>query len=226
MAGKLSSDMTTRTVAFAAAWVSALVATAPLGAQIIRVPERTEGGRPVHASAGVGFLDSQGRYDGPSGTYWSLGQGFQLRGSVAVGFRVGAFGVAASQASLPVVRTGGSEGTLRGDVDLRMFLVTFRTPETDRVHQIIEVSTGLAQWADLRGDGTITPGEEDARNAWALLVGYGIGIPLGSAASITIVQDLGTIVGSKSGVPAGTTRVVRQYTTRLGFRLRLAGARR
>lgn len=219
--------MITRTAVSVAAWLIALAAAAPgapAGAQIISVPERSSSTRPVHLSAEFGFLDSQGRFDGASGSYWNLGQGFQLRGALAVGFRVGALGVSASQASLPVVRSGPS-GTLRGDVDLRMLLATFRTPETRGLHQIVEVSTGLAQWTNLRGDGTLEPGEEDARNAWAILIGYGFGIPIGNLGAITIVQDLGTIVGSKAGVPSGTTRVVRQYTTRLGFRFRLLGGR-
>lgn len=201
-----------------------VLALAPeAGAQILRVPGAQSNGPPVHVSAEVGFLDSQGRFDGPSQTYWNLGQGIQYRASLSFGTRLGAFGVSGSTASLPVAASTGL-GTARGDVDQRMLLATFRSPDAPRLHQVIEVSLGMAQWSGLDTDVAL-PTDAETRSAFALLVGYGIGIPLGSRATVSIVQDLGTIVGSKEDVPAGTTRVVRQYTTRLGLRWRLAGRR-
>ncbi len=214
-----------RPFALAALLVPALMlALAPgLSAQILRVPGAQSSGPPIHVSAEIGFLDTQGRYDGPSQSYWNLGQGIQYRASLSIGTRMGAFGVSGSTASLPVAAATGL-GVARGDVDLRMLLATFRSPHAPRLHQVIEVSLGMAQWTGLDTD-MAQPTDAESRNAFALLLGYGIGIPLGSRATVSIVQDLGTIVGSKAGVPAGTTRVVRQYTTRLGLRLRLAGRR-
>lgn len=210
-----------RALCAALAGLACLAQTA--GAQILRVPGQQGGGPPLYASAEIGFLDTQGRFDGPSQTYWSLGQGVQYRASVALGTRIGAFGVSGSLANLPVTVSGGL-GSTRGDVDLRMLLGTFRSPESERLHQIIEIGVGLAQWASLDTD-VPTATDDEGRNAFALLVGYGIGIPLGSRASISIVQDLGTLVGSGKDLPSGESRIVRQYTTRLGFRLRFSGAR-
>lgn len=199
----------------------------PAGGQIIHVPERSATRRPIHVSAEIGFLDSQGRYDGPSGTFWNLGAGVHYRASVGVGFRPGTLGLAGSISDLPVTRTGGGLGTLRGNVEMRSLLLVFRTPETDRLHQIIELGTGPAQWVNLRGTGgVISPEETDPRNSWAFVVSYGLGIPLGSRAAVTIQQDLNTLLDPKDDLPRGTSRVIRQYTTRLGFRLRAAGERR
>lgn len=210
----------------AVALIALVLIHSPAAGQIIKVPESSGSAVPIYASAEVGFLSSQGRFDPASGTYWRLGQGLQFRGSIAAGFRTGAFGLAVSQASLPVGRSPVGAPAINGDVDLRMFLATFRTNETRSVHQILEVSTGLAQWTNLTAPaGQALATDDDDRNAWVFLIGYGFGIPLGSSASITIMQDMGTVVGTGSGVTAGQSRITRQYTTRLGLRVKLSGQR-
>lgn len=205
----------------ATALAVALLGPTSAGAQILRVPQAERGGPPILLAAEIGFLDTQGRYDGPSQTVWGLGQAVQYRASLAVGTGIGAFGVSASTATLPVTVSGGL-GSTRGDVDLRMFLGTFRSPDAPRLHQIIEIGIGLAQWTALETDAP-QPTDDEARNAFALQVGYGIGIPLGGRATLSIIQDLGTLVGSGKDLPSGTSRIVRQYTTRVGLRVRLAG---
>lgn len=203
--------------------VSGLVAR-PLAAQILRVPEAAESRRPIFTSLSIGFLDTQDRYDGQSGSAWLLGQAISWRGSLEMGIRAGALGVAASVASVPISRTGTGARS-DGDIQLRQYLATFRTPETQGFHQIVELGVGLAQWASYSGTDVLTDEEAKARNALALAVGYGFGFRLADRASIHMVQDLGTLIGSKEGIPSGVSRSVRQYTTRIGMRLRLTGGR-
>ncbi|HET8771298.1 MAG TPA: hypothetical protein VFM71_09985 [Gemmatimonadaceae bacterium] len=220
--------MTTRTLSAALLTVAAqcgLFAT-PLGAQIFSVPESANDRRPVTVAFSAGLLETQDRYDGQSDTFWALGQAFSYRAAVDVGIRSGAIGVAASLASVPIRRVGGSApANSDGDIQLRQFLATFRTPVREGFHQVLEIQAGLAQWASYSGTDVLSDEEAKARNAFALLVGYGFGYTMGDRASISLVQDLGTLIGSSEGLPSGASRVVRQYTTRLGVRLRLAGQR-
>lgn len=198
----------------------------PLGAQIFSVPESANDRRPVTVALSAGLLETQDRFDGQSDTFWQLGQAFSYRAAVDMGIRSGAIGVAASIASVPIRRVGGTApANSDGDIQLRQFLATFRTPVRDGFHQVLEIQAGLAQWAGYSGTDVLSDEEAKARNAFALLVGYGFGYTIGGRASISLVQDLGTLIGSSEGLPSGTSRVVRQYTTRLGVRLRLAGER-
>lgn len=218
--------MINRTLILLVASVACGATVVPLGAQIFTVPGSADDNRPVSASFSVGFLDTQGRFDGQSGVYWNLRQAVTYRAALDVGIGSGALGVSASLASVPISRSGASvTGPSDGNIELRHYLATFRTSERRGFHQIVEVGMGLAQWASYSGSDVLTNEEAKARNSFALLVGYGIGFTLGNRAAVTIVQDLGTLVGSKEALPSGASRVVRQYTTRVGMRLRLAGDR-
>ena len=194
----------------------------PVGAQLIRVPSADESRRPVIVSVAAGLLQTQGRFDGQSGTDWALGEAFQYRASVETSLRSGSsFGFTATLASVPMRRNvnPGAEG----DIQFRQFMATFRSPEGRGFYQLIELAAGLSQWAGYEGSDVLTADERKARNGLALVVGFGFGIQLGERAALTIVQDAGTVIGSSEGLPSGTSRVQRQYTTRLGLRLRVAG---
>jgi hypothetical protein len=207
----------------AAAGLSLAPALAPLDAQLIRVPAPGQTGRPITLTVGAGFLQTQGRYDGQSGVIWRLGEAFQYRGSLDVGTRAGAFGVTGTLASVPIQR--GPNPASDGTIELRQFLATFRSPERVGFYQLIEVSGGLAQWTNYSGTDVLSPDEAQARNAVALLIGYGFGFSMGNRMALTIVQDAATIIGSAEGLPSGERRSQQQFTTRVGLRYRLAGAR-
>jgi opacity protein-like surface antigen len=199
---------------------------APARAQIISVPSPEETRRPIAASLTFGFLQTQSRYDGQSGTLWSLGEALQYRATAEIGFRSGSLGVAGALASVPIRRSGGTAPPdSRGDIQLRQFLGTFRTPETEGAHQIIEVGLGLSQWTAYSGSDVLTADEAKARNAFTLVVGYGIGFALADRASLMLVQDVATLWGSAEGLPSGQSRMVRQFTTRVGVRYRFTGRR-
>lgn len=214
--------MTTRIVA---ALLLAL-GTQPLAAQILRVPERANQQRPITIGLSIGFLQTQDRFDGQSGTFWQLGEGFSYRAAIDYGVRMGAFGVAASVASLPLSRIGGGAAPgSDGDIQLRQYLATFRSPQTKGFFQVVEIGLGLGQWTSYSGNEVLSEEEKKARNALALQFGYGLGFSVGDRAVITIVQDAGTLIGSKEGLPSGASRATSQYTTRIGARFRLTGGR-
>ena len=203
-----------------------LATAAPLRAQLIKVPRPADARRPITLTVGFGFLQTQSRYDGQSGTQWILGDAMQYRATLDYGLRSGGLGLSASLASVPIRRVGGTAPVnSRGDIQLRQFLGSFRTPESEGFHQVVEVSMGLAQWASYSGTDVLTAEEQRARNAFALVVGYGFGFTLGNRAALTVVQDLSTLWGSKEGLPSGAGRSVRQYTTRVGLRYRFMGER-
>lgn len=204
--------------------VAALVAAPVLAldAQIIRVPSASAARRPVSASVHAGYFQTASRYD-RTGDFWSLGDGFQYRAAVDVGIRSGSIGLTGTLATVPIVRASNPSG--RGDIQFRQLLATFRSPEGDGFHQLIEVSAGLAQWANYSGSDVLSPDEQEARNAFALVIGYGFGFPLNERLAFTLVQDAATIIGSAEGLPSGARRSQAQYTTRLGLRYRFAGRR-
>jgi len=214
--------MTPRTLALAAL----LLIARPIAAQVISVPMPNEARRPIALAASFGFLQTQSRFDGQSGAYWGLGEALATRASVEVGLRSGSLGIAASLASVPINRSGGTAPpNSRGNIQLRQLLGTFRTPETEGAHQILEVGLGVSQWAGYSGSDVLSADEAKPRNAFTLVVGYGFGFTLGERASLTLVQDMGTLWGSAEGLPSGQSRMVRQYTTRLGLRYRFRGGR-
>jgi len=203
---------------------AALVAPSQaLDAQLIRVPSPDAAKRPITASVGVGYFQTQGRFDGQSGVSWALGEAFQYRGTVDVGLRSGALGITGTLASVPIRRSANPSGD--GTIDFRQVMATFRSPEAQGFFQVIEVSTGLAQWANYAGTDVLSDDERKARNALAIVIGYGFGFGLGERGAFTVVQDYATIVGSTEGLPSGTRRSQQQYTTRLGFRYRVRGSR-
>jgi hypothetical protein len=203
--------------------VLSAAALSPASAQLIRVPAPDEIVRPVNVSLSAGYFQTQSRFDGQSGVSWLLGDGFQYRASVDLGLRSGSLGLTGTLATIPIQR-GGSP-TSDGDIQFRQLLATFRSPQGEGFSQLIEVSAGLSQWANYSGTDVLTDDEQKARNALAFVIGYGFAFPLGSRASITLVQDYATVIGSAKGLPSGARRSQEQYTTRLGVRYRIRGSR-
>lgn len=195
-------------------------------AQLIKVPTLADARRPVTLSMSVGILQTQSRYDGQSGVTWYLGEAAQRRLTVDVGLRSGAVGISYGQSAVPISRDGGSAvpGS-DGHIQLRNYLVAFRSRETEGPHQIVELAGGLSRWADYRGTDPLTPEEAKPRDAVTLVVGYGFGFTLGRRAALTLIQDYATLWGSGTGLSAGQTRSVRQYITRVGLRYRFTGDR-
>lgn len=197
----------------------AVLGTSAADAQILRVPERNEAERsPFYFAFSVGLLQSQNRFDGVDGDFWLLGDGVNYRFSLERGIRAGAIGLTANIATLSLARAGrpGSDG----EIQLRQYLATFRTPETDGFHQVIEIGTGLSQWTSYSGNDVLTDEERAARNAFTIQVGYGFGFRIARRATLNLVQDYAWLIGSKEGVPSGVSRSTQQSTTRLGARLR------
>lgn len=215
--------MNTRTFALAAA---ALVIASPVGAQLIKVPAADESRHPLSVSVHAGFLQSQDRFDGQSGVQWFLGEAMQYRAALDYGTRSGSFALVGSLANVPIARAGGSAtGFSDGTIQLRQYLAAFRTPQTEGAHQIVDVGLGLSQWTAYSGTDALTADERKARNAFTLVVGYGFGFTLGRRAAFNLVQDVATLWGSSEGLPSGRSRMVRQYTTRVGVRVMLRGRR-
>lgn len=206
----------------AAALVSAAL-SAPLGAQIIRVPTSDASNRPISIQAHAGYFQTTGRVDGQTGALWSFGEAFQYRLGVDVGMRSGSLGVTGTVATIPVAFSSAPGAD--GEIQFRQVMATFRSPEAQVFHQLLEVSAGWAQWASYSGEAVLSAEERKPRNALSIVIGYGFAFPMGGRAAITLVQDAGTTIGSKEGLPAGARRSQTQYATRLGLRFRLGGGR-
>lgn len=215
--GNLSSVTITRTLALAAL----LVGARPVSAQILKVPAPVEARIPLALSAGFGFLQTAGRFDGTSQTFWSLGDGLQYRASLDLGLRSGSFSVAGTTAKVPIRRSNGP----LGEIEMRQYLATFRTPETEGPHQILEVGAGMSQWLNYTGPEQLTAVEAKPVNALTLTIGYGFGFTVGKRLSVMFVQDMGNLWGPKKDLAGGESRLQRQYITRLGARYLFSGTR-
>lgn len=196
-------------------------ALSPASAQLIRVPAPDEAVRPLNASLSAGYFQTQSRFDGQSGVAWLLGDGFQYRASVDVGLRTGSLGITGTLATIPIQRDGSPLSD--GDIQFRQLLATFRSPQGQGFSQVIEISAGLSQWVNYSGTDVLSDDERKARNALTFVIGYGFAFPLGTRASITLVQDYATVIGSAEGLPSGARRSQEQYTTRIGVRYRIRG---
>lgn len=201
----------------------ALTVACPLDAQIIKVPTSDAVSRPISVHASAGYFLTQNRFDGQTGQPWFLGDGWQYRAGADIGFDIGTLGVSATLATVPIQR--GNSFASVGEIQQRQFLGTFRSPEPRGFGQVIELGVGLSQWVNYSGTDVLSPEEAEARNALALVLGYGLSIPLGSRFTVSLTQDYATIVGSGEGLPAGTRRAQEQYTTRIGLRWKAVGAR-
>lgn len=179
--------------------------------------------RPIAVFGSAGYFLTQNRFDGQSGEPWFLGDGWQYRVGADVALSVGSIGVAATFATVPLQR--GSGTTSVGEIQQRQFLGTFRSPEPEGFGQVIELGLGLSQWLNYSGTGTLSAEDKQARNALALVLGYGLSIPLGKRVTVTLAQDYATVIGSGEGLPPGARRAQEQYTTRIGLRWRVAGVR-
>lgn len=233
MPGKLSLVTPIRTgrrvglvVAFGlAASVVAIPAwSGALQAQLISVPMEDNRRLPITVHGAFGYLLAQQRADGPSGTTWSFGDAFQYRIGADLALRSGAVGITGTLATVPMQR--GASGAPDGEMQLRQLFLTFRSPDSDGFGQIIELSTGLSQWANYSGSDVVTGDDAAARNAFAIGLSYGFAVPLGRRVRVTLVQDYITAIGSKTGLPSGARRAQEIYTTRLGLRWRASGATR
>jgi hypothetical protein len=195
----------------------------PVEAQLIKVPTSDEVSRPITVHGSAGYFITQNRFDGQSGLPWYLGDGWQYRVGGDVGTQLGSFGVAATFASVAIQR--GNSAASVGDIQQRQFLATFRSPEPRGFGQVIDIGVGLSQWLNYSGTDVLSAEDAEARNGVALVLGYGLSIPLGSRAIVTLAQDYSTVIGSANGLPAGARRAQEQYTTRIGLRWRVLGAR-
>ena len=182
-----------------------------------------EAARPVSVMASVGYFIAQNRYDGVSAMPWYFGDAMLYRVSVDMAFGPGTFGVAGSLASVPLQRDNSP--TSNGEIQLRQVMAVFRSPEPRQLGQVVEIGLGLSQYANYSGTDVVTGEDAKPRNAVAFSLGYGFAIPLGERWGITLMQDYVTAIGSREGLPAGAKRSQEQYTTRLGLRWRVLGAR-
>jgi len=201
----------------AAAW------TAPLSAQLVRVPLADESRRVITFTGDVGLLSTGSRYDAIDGGSWLFSEAIAYRVGLDVALSAGSLGIIAVTSRVPMYRSGVINSD--GDITFRQLAASIRSPEGQGAHQVIEITVGWAQWADYRGSDPISEESEKARNAAILAIGYGFAFPIGSRATFTFVQDAGLLIGSGEDIPANASRTQTQYHTRIGLRLRVAGSR-
>lgn len=184
---------------------------------------RDEVSRPVFVHAAAGYFVTQNRFDGQTGQPWFLGDGWQYRIGADVGTEIGTLGVAATFATVAIQR-GNSLASV-GEIQQRQYLGTFRSPEPRGFGQVIELGLGLSQWLNYSGTDVLSSEEAKPRNGLALVLGYGLSIPLGKRFTVALTQDYTTVIGSGEGLPSGTRRSQEQYTTRIGLRWQAFGVR-
>jgi len=223
-----------RTTAFAILTCLAVLA-GPAGAQIIRVPQRSD--PLVWTSAGVALFQTQSVVDGRTNGVWDLD------GSSAAQYRASIEMPIANQSTIGIVGTyarvpfeyrlrsadappaEGACARCDAHLDVTSVALAFHAGGGLGLHQVIEAQAGVTRYSNLRADGggALPPTSGDTDLSFAF--GYGFGYAVSPRFQITLVQDFGFALHQRDGLGGGERSTVQQRMTRLGVRYGL-GSRR
>lgn len=203
--------------AVALAIVGAIAQPRSAPAQITRLPHS---GAPVAwASLGIGYLNPQPINDGSTQTRWAFGSTAQLRGSLELQLRSdAAVGLVGAWSRMPLSYQTASSA-VDAHAESRSLMALFRIGGGTGLHQIIELTAGVVQFANFEQDHTgdrLAP--ERADTDAALAAGYGFGYPLARRLHLTLVQEFMIVIHQNDGLPNDTRRSSQQQTLRLGLR--------
>lgn len=197
----------------------------PLGAQIIRVPDRGLARQPqfvVALTAGIQAL--QGIYDGSTGTGWDFGQTVDFGGSLEKTLARGsAFGVAGSYARVPLRyydAAGVTTGANGSDAHVEVITTAaqFTAGGGEGFHQLIQVSAGVIVFRNFTLDdgGPVPPSQDiDPR----LSIGYGFAYGFSPRSTAFIIQEYAVALHQGEGLSGDDRRQYQQQSTRIGVRL-------
>ena len=195
--------------------------TAPLDAQVIRLPQRTS--QPsAWTDLSIGFHSPNTVLDGGTGTTWDFGTGLLYRASIAQAMpNESSFGLTGTYARMPLSHRGELACLSPCDAhgDIWQALASFRMGGSEGFHQVIEFTAGVTHYRNFTADDTGEPlAPLDGDNDLTIGVSYGFGFGFSSRTHFVLVQDFVTTLHQRHGLQGNASNFVQQRTTRIGLR--------
>lgn len=191
-------------------------------AQIMRRPVMA---RPVNwAGVNVGIVQGYSLSDGTTGAVWRFGSGLEYAGRfehpLQSGISVGAQGSYA-KAPLTYSSTSGGCGTCDASATVTQLMGLIHYGRGYGFHSVYELSAGAIGYSNFRqtSDPGVQLGAKGTDYDFRFALGYGFGFGLSPTTSIEVVQEIGTILHQKTGLPGSTSNYPRVYVTRLGGKI-------
>jgi hypothetical protein len=164
-----------------------------------------------------GVTDSQWAFDSGTG-YWASIE-HPTQNGILVGVQ-GSFATpillyTTNTASGAVDCTAGCAAT--GTV--RQFMGLIKSGNSYGAHPVIEATAGAMGFSNFKQQTTNTPlGPATTKYDFSFALGYGLGFSLSPTSTVEIIQEIGTVMHSTSGLPVGSRSYPRLSVTRIGWR--------
>jgi hypothetical protein len=176
--------------------------------------------RPINwFGAGVGIVQPYHLQDGVSGSSWEFGSGIEYAGRLLHPTRSGILiGAQASYSRAPLSYVSATTcGRCEATARVTQLMGVARYGQGYAFHPVYELSAGAISYSHFRETSTnaeLAPRTRDYDFRFALAYGFALG--LSPTASIEILQEIGTILHQKTGLPASTSNYPRVLVTRIG----------
>ena len=205
---------------------------APVDAQILRLPKRTN--VPIAwISASAGFLQPNTVNDGTTQSEWDFGSGIQYRASLERGIaNQSSIGVAGTYApSMPLTYYSAATcGSCDAHATISSIGAFFHAGGGLGLFQVLEVTVGLTHYGSFTADeaqasplplagSTRALPPEGGDSDFSFGLGYGFGYGLSARTHIMLVQDATQVLHQSEGLSGNASRSSTHYTTRLGLRI-------
>jgi hypothetical protein len=207
------------------------LAAAPVGAQIMNVPQGSLAREPgFFLATTVGLPTIQSVKDGRTGTIWDFSQSIEFGAALERSLGHGsAFGIVATYSKVPLhyldssVVSTGIANCCNAHVDVVTAGAQFTSGGGVGFHQVIMISLGVIAFQnfDVKYNGSAgSPGAPPQRDIDPrLAVGYGFGYGLSARSEVFLLQEYGVALHQGDGLQGNDRRQYQQQTTRVGFRL-------
>lgn len=198
---------------------SALVAPTAEG-QIIGRRSVTQSS-PNWVGASIGLLQNFGIVDGSTGSTWDFGSGLEYAARFERPISSGqlAIGLQGSFARLPLTY---SSSTFSGEAkaSVKQFVGVIRYGGGYSFHPIYELAVGVIGFSGFRSTGTTEMSLSNSTDYDPKIsIGYGFGFGLSPTATVSVIQELGTILHQRDGLAASESSYPRIYVTRIGGKI-------
>lgn len=102
---------------------------------------------------------------------------------------------------------------------VRQLMGLIKSGNSYGTHPVIELTAGATGFSNFKQQTTNTPlGPTSTKYDFSFAVGYGLGFSLSPTSGIEVIQEIGTVIHSTTGLPVGSRDYPRLTTTRIGAR--------
>lgn len=161
-----------------------------------------------------GVTDSEWRFDS------SVGYTAMFEHPTQTGIMMGLQGVYATPSVVYTSNTSAGAVNCVGGCDatatVMQLMALVHSANSYGFHGAYQLTIGATGYSSFRDRATNTQiGPTTTDYDFSFAVGYGLGFGLSPTTAIELVQEIGTVLHQRTGLPAGTGNYPRMYTTRL-----------